>query len=64
MSVYQENLFQSRSKKTSIFLHLSSILDSYANPRLRLGLHNCREFSQLPECLDEAMEIRKTSSIA
>ena len=30
------------------------------------GLHNCREFSQFnfPECLDEAMEIRKMSSIA
>ena len=26
MSVYQENLFQSRSKKTSIFLHLSNYL--------------------------------------
>ena len=23
------------------------------------GFHNCREFYQLPECLDEAMETRK-----
>ena len=27
------------------------------------GLHNCREFSHFPECLDEAMETRKTFSI-
>ena len=36
MSMRQENLFQSKSKKPSIFLDCVS------------GLHNCLEFSQLP----------------
>ena len=28
------------------------------------GLHNFREFSQPPECLDEAIQTRKKSSVA
>ena len=44
---------------------LGRILDSYANQRLLVsGLHNCREFSQPLSCLYQAMQTRKTFSIA
>ena len=43
---------------------VARILDSYANPRLRLGLHNRLEFSQPLSCLYQAMQTRETFSIA
>ena len=54
MSVCQENLFQSRSKKTSTFLHLLNYLwEIFHKSNKRIldcvsGLHNCLDFSQLP----------------
>ena len=97
--MYQENLFQSRSKKINISficqiifeecfikaiedLFRVSVVSSKHSGKLGEfstviqtqdaveGLHNCRKFSLLsnspnfPSCLDEAMETRKTSSIA
>ena len=45
-------------------VEVGRILDSYANPRRRLGLHNFLEFFQSLSCLYQAMQTRKTFSIA
>ena len=50
MSVYQENLFQSRSEKKN-FGGVGRIIDSYANPRRITVLISPNS----PSCLHEAM---------
>ena len=61
-----ENFFPAFAQPDINTRVVGRILDSYANPRLRLGLAyiNCLEFSQPLFCFFQAMQTRKTFSIA